>query len=129
MMTLAYDDSYFDALTRLAYDPPPVARPGTTVSVIRFAAPGAFPEIRINGQPVPVIGVTATGWLSTARLGWCHYIGDPATIPKIARACNLAQKELIKEGDRLRVALARYAARADGSPDTTPRLSTQGDRP
>jgi hypothetical protein len=128
-MTVPYDDSYFDTLTRLAYDPPPIACPGITVSVVRLGPPGAFPEIRIEDRQYPVIGVTATGWLSTARLGWCHYIGDPATIPKIAGACNAAQQELIKEGDRLKAALARYVARADGSPDTTPRHTSQGDQP
>jgi hypothetical protein len=128
-MTVPYDASYFDALTRLAYDPPPIAHPGVTVSVIRFAAPGAFPEIRIEDRQYPVIGVTATGWLSTARLGWCHYIGDPATIPKIAGACNAAQQELIKEGDRLKATLARYAARADGPAVTTPRHINQGGQP
>jgi len=127
-MTFQYDDSYFDALTRLAYDPPPIAWPDITVSVIRLAAPGAFPEIRINGQPVPVIGVTPTGWLSTARLGWCRFTGDPATLPQIATACNLAQQELIKEGGKLKAALARYAARDDASPDTTSRHTNHGDR-
>lgn len=129
MMTLAYDDSYFDALTRLAYDPPPVARPGTTVSVIRIGPLGAFPEVRIEDRLYPVIGVTATGWLSTARLGWCLFTGDAATIPKIARACNAAQQELIKEGDRLKAALARYATRADGPAVTTPRHINQGGQP
>lgn len=128
-MTFPYDDSYFDALTRLAYDPPPIARPGHTVSVIRLGPPGAFPEIRIEDRLYPVIGVTDTGWLSTARLGWCHYIGDPATIPKIARACNAAQQELIKEEDKLKAALARYAARADGPNNTAPRHTHAGDRP
>lgn len=128
-MTFSYDDTYFDALTRLAYDPPPIARPGIIVSAVRLAAPGAFPEISIEGRQYPVIGVTATGWLSTTRLGWCLFTGDPATIPKIARACNAAQQELIKEGDRLKAAIARYATRADGPLNTTPRHTTQGDQP
>ncbi|MDT8326965.1 MAG: hypothetical protein RQ750_06200 [Roseovarius sp.] len=128
-MTVTFDDSYFDALTRLAYDPPPIAHPGLTVSVIRFAAPGAFPDISIEDQQYPVIGVTATGWLSTARLGWCQYIGDPAALPQIAKACNAAQRELIKEGDRLMAALARYVARANGPAVTTPRHTHAGGQP
>lgn len=128
-MTVPYDDSYFDALTRLAYDPPPVARPGITVSVVSIHPPGAFPEVIIKDRLYPVIGVTATGWLSTAHLGWCQYIGDPTPLPQIARACNLAQQELIKEGDKLKAALARYAARADGPAVTIPRHTSQGDRP
>jgi hypothetical protein len=128
-MTVPYDDSYFDALTRLAYDPPPLARPGITVSVVRLGPPGAFPEIRINGQPYPVIGVTATGWLSTARLGWCLFTGDPTALAQIARACNAAQQELIKEGDKLKAAIARYPARDDASPDTIHSDTDQGGRP
>ena len=128
-MTFPYDDSYFDALTRLAYDPPPVAHPGTTVSVVRLTAFGAFPDILAEDWLYPVIGVTATGWLSTAHLGWCLFTGDPATIPKIARACNAAQQELIKEGDRLKAALARYVARADGAPDIIHTHTHQGGQP
>ena len=126
-MTFPYGDSYFDALTRLAYDPPPITHFGLTISAVNLAAPGAFPEIRIEDRLYPVIGVTTTGWLSTARLGWCQYIGDPATLAQIAKACNLAQQELIKEADRLKAALARYAA--DVSPDTTHSDDHQGDRP
>lgn len=128
-MTFSYDDSYFDALTRLAYDPPPITRPGITVSEIRIRPPGAFPQIKIEDRLYPVIGVTATGWLSTGRLGWCHYIGDPAALAQIARACNAAQQELIKEGDKLKAAIARYAARDDARPDATHSHTTQGDRP
>ncbi|ARE82885.1 hypothetical protein ROSMUCSMR3_01392 [Roseovarius mucosus] len=128
-MTAKYDDSYFDALTRLAYDPPPITCPGLTVSVIRIRPPGAFPEILVEDQLYPVIGVTATGWLSTAQLGWCQYIGDPAPLPQITRACNLAQQELIKEGDKLKAAIARYAARDDASTDTASRYTHAGARP
>jgi hypothetical protein len=128
-MTFPYDDSYFDALTRLAYDPPPITCPGLTVSVIRIRSPGAFPEVIIKDRLYPVIGVTPTGWLSTAHLGWCQYIGDPAALAQIARACNAAQQELIKEGDKLKAALARYAARDDASPDTIHSDTTQGGRP
>ncbi len=128
-MTFPYGDSHFDALTRLAYDPPPLARPGIAVNVIRLGAPGAFPEIMVEDQLYPVIGVTATGWLSTAQLGWCQYIGDPAPLPQITRACNLAQQELIKEGDKLKAAIARYAARDDASTDTASRYTHAGARP
>lgn len=128
-MTFPYGDSHFDALTRLAYDPPPLARPGIAVNVIRLGAPGAFPEVIIKDRLYPVIGVTATGWLSTAHLGWCQYIGDPAALAQIARACNAAQQELVKEGDKLKAAIARYAARDDASPDTIHSDTTQGGRP
>ncbi|WP_422003099.1 hypothetical protein [Roseovarius mucosus] len=128
-MTAKYDDSYFDALTRLAYDPPPITCPGLTVSVIRIRSPGAFPEVVIKDRIYPVIGVTPTGWLSTARLGWCLFTGDPTALAQIARACNAAQQELIKEGDKLKAAIARYAARDDASPDTIHSDTDQGGRP
>ncbi|MGK8234566.1 hypothetical protein ACLGGT_10370 [Roseovarius sp. MS2] len=128
-MTAKYDDSYFDALTRLAYDPPPITCPGLTVSVIRIRPPGAFPDILVEDQLYPVIGMTATGWLSTARLGWRLFTGDRAALPQIAKACNLAQQELIKEADRLKAAIARYAARDDASPDIIHTRTHAGDRP
>lgn len=115
-MILPNNDTHFDALMRLAFEPPPIAQPAITVIAVRIRPRSAFPEIMADRRLYPVIGVTPGGWLSVAHIGWHRFTGDPVALPQIARACNTAQRGLVMEADLLKAALARYAARADTSP-------------
>jgi len=110
IMTIKYDDSLFDALTRWAYDTPPLGRPGSAVRQVCFGRSGSLPEIMVDDQRFPVVGITPSGWLSSAGFGWCRFTGHRDDITRIAIACNPAQLVLARDRVMIDAALNRYLA-------------------
>lgn len=112
-MTLTFDDSHYDAFMLWAFDPPPIGRPGPSVTAVRFGPTDRPPEILLDGKPYPVIGTTRSGWLSTVGAGWCRFTGDRDTLSVIGKACNPVQSQMLHDRRRFNAALHRYTARPE----------------
>ncbi len=122
-MTMTYDDSHYDAFFLLAFDPPPIGRPGCSVPAIHIGPSGKLPQILLDGRLYSVIGVTPSGWLSAVGLGWCRFTGARETIPLISDACKPIQSRLLDDRRRFNAELRHHAARPDngfcaGLPET-----------
>lgn len=112
-MNMMFDDSCYDALILWAFDPPQVGRPGPLVTMARIPPPDRPPEVVVDGRSYPVIGITRSGWLSTAGLGWCCFSSDRDARSEIGSACKPVQLQLMTDRKRLNAALHRYASQPD----------------
>lgn len=93
MKTIA-PDTIADAIGAWLLEAPPISHPcpdPITMTVVRIRDKDAWPTARIDGTPHNIVGVTASGWLSIAGVGWCQFRGGAEDFSRIAAACNAAQ--------------------------------------
>jgi hypothetical protein len=61
------------------------------MTVVRIRDKDAWPTARIDGTQYHIVGVTLSGWLSIAGVGWRRFRGGAEDFARIAEACNAAQ--------------------------------------
>ena len=93
-MTTITPDTLAEAISAWLFEAPPISHPcpnPITMTVVRIRDKDAWPTARIDGTPHNIIGVTASGWLSIAGVGWRQFRGGAEDFSRIAAACNTAQ--------------------------------------